>query len=108
MKATDIILICLSSAALKVSSNAGTFLSWGFPVDHHYPLHVTVVSLLDAFSFASTLEWLILVARPRCKDEQCAKDVCALLSLIKVCFRLREDLNNHRSEVHSHECVRLP
>lgn len=107
MKAIEIILICLSSAALKVSSNAGTFLSWGCPVGHHYPLNV-VVSLLDAFSFASTLEWLILVARPRCKDEQCAVDVCALLSLIKVCFRLREDLNNHRSEVHSHECVRLP
>jgi hypothetical protein len=48
---------------------------WGiFPVDHHYLLNRTVVVLLDAFSYASTLEWFMLVAHPRCKDEKCVVD----------------------------------
>lgn len=80
MKATGAIFICLYSAALKVSLSLELcFHRRGLPfrtflMGHHYPLNGTVGLLLNASSFASTLEWLILVASARCEDEKSAMD----------------------------------
>ncbi|KAG2365506.1 hypothetical protein BDR07DRAFT_643181 [Suillus spraguei] len=74
--AIKIVFICGSSAALSVwvwsscVSTAWSILYGTCPVAHHYSLDGIVVLLLDAFSFASTLELFILIESPRCNDEK--------------------------------------
>lgn len=98
------VVACRFEVSSSCVSTAWTFLLGEFLVDHHYSLDGTAVFLLDASSFASTLE-LFIVASPQCVVGAlflCPPEANNPIGAPQLCFRFREQLHNRNTKV---DCV---